>query len=89
MKFVLSGLTFLLMTGQRLSRNQSQTCQCHRCYYNECRTYSERDGTTPMKSVVNQIADIIDNRWKRYSRGLFELPVTASTSISPRSSRTL
>lgn len=49
----------------------------YQCYYNKCRTHSGRDGATPMESVENKIAEISDYRWKKLSRGLFHLPITA------------
>jgi len=46
-------------------------------YYNEGRTHSGRDGTTPVISVDTKVADISHYRWKSHCRGLFELPVAA------------
>ena len=49
----------------------------YQCYYNECRTHTGRDGATPLESSGNKVVDISDYRWKKYCRGLFDLPVAA------------
>jgi putative transposase len=46
-------------------------------YYNECRCHSSRDGATPVDSGTGDVVDIRNYRWKRHSRGLFQLPVAA------------
>ena len=46
-------------------------------YFNEHRTHSGRDGATPAESANNKVVDICNYRWKKYCRGLFELPTTA------------
>ena len=51
--------------------------QDYQCYYNEWRAHSGRHGATPMESGGNKVVDINDYRWKKYCRGLFELPVAA------------
>ena len=51
--------------------------QNYQCYFNQCRTHSGRQGTTPMEPGGNKVVDINDYRWKKHCRGLFELPVTA------------
>jgi hypothetical protein len=52
-------------------------------YYNEHRTHSGRDGSTPIKSVGKKVIDINEYRWKKHCRGLFELPMAVRIRISP------
>ena len=47
------------------------------CYYNEHRTLSGRDGTTPVNPVQMNVVDINQYRWQKHCRGLFELPIAA------------
>jgi hypothetical protein len=49
----------------------------YQVYHNGCRTHSGRQGATPMESGANKVVDISDYRWKKYCRGLFQLPVAA------------
>ena len=49
----------------------------YQAYYNGGRTHSLLDGVTPMKPEGNQVVDLNDYRWKKYCRGLFQLPVAA------------
>ena len=49
----------------------------YQCYYNEFRTHSGRDGSTPAKTGENNILDFNRYRWKKHCRGLFRLPVAA------------
>jgi putative transposase len=49
----------------------------YQCYYNESRTHSGRGGTTPIENTSARVVDISDYRWRKYCRGLFELPVAA------------
>lgn len=49
--------------------------RAYQCYYNECRTHSGRDGSTPAIPAETKDADINHYRWKSHCRGLFELPV--------------
>jgi hypothetical protein len=49
----------------------------YQCYYNECRTHSGREGSTPIESLDRKVIDINDYRWKKHCRGLFELPMAA------------
>ena len=46
-------------------------------YFNEHRTHSGRENTTPDESVKNSVVDIRNYRWKKHCRGLFQLPVAA------------
>jgi len=47
----------------------------YQCYYNECRTHSGRDGTTPVNPESAKIIDINEYRWQKHCRGLFHLPI--------------
>jgi len=49
----------------------------YQSYYNNCRTHSGRDGTTPVDSVGEKIVALNDYQWKKHCRGLFQLPVAA------------
>jgi transposase InsO family protein len=49
----------------------------YQCYYNECRTHSGRDGSTPTEATGSKIVDINKYHWKKHCRGLFELPIAA------------
>ena len=49
----------------------------YKCYYNEYRTHSGRDGATPLESGGNKVVDINGHRWKKHCRGLFHLPIAA------------
>lgn len=49
----------------------------YQCYYNEQRTHSGRDGSTPTEPAVGNIIDINQYRWKSHCRGLFQLPIAA------------
>ena len=51
--------------------------QDNQCYYNERRTHAGRDGTTPVGSSSEKVADINSYRWKQHCRGQFQLPVAA------------
>ena len=51
--------------------------QDYQCYYNEHRTHSGRDGTTPVGSGSEKVADINSYRWKKHCRGQFQLPEAA------------
>jgi putative transposase len=46
-------------------------------YYNEYRCHSSRNGTTPVKSMDQKSVDISHYEWKKYCRGLFQLPIAA------------
>ena len=46
-------------------------------YFNECRTHSGRDGSTPMENTDGKVIDLNDYRWGKLCRGLFELPIAA------------
>ena len=46
-------------------------------YYNAHRCHSSRDGATPVDSGNENIVSLIDYRWKKHCRGLFQLPVAA------------
>jgi len=46
-------------------------------YYNERRTHSSRGGSSPSATTDQKVVDINEYRWKRYCRGLFDLPVAA------------
>ena len=46
-------------------------------YYNVHRTHSGRDGYTPTEATDNKVVDINKYSWKKYCRGLFELPIAA------------
>ena len=46
-------------------------------YYNESRTHSGKSGFTPIENTSAKVIDISDYRWRKYCRGLFELPVAA------------
>ena len=49
----------------------------YQAYYNDDRTHSGRDGTTPVISADTKVADISHYQWKSHCRGLFELPIAA------------
>ena len=49
----------------------------YQCYYNESRTHSGRDGSTPIESADSKVLDINDYLWRKHCRGLIELPVAA------------
>jgi len=49
----------------------------YQSYYNESRTHSGRDGTTPVANADRKIVDINQYQWQRHCRGLFELPLAA------------
>ena len=49
----------------------------YQCYYNECRTHSGRDGSTPIETTSSKVIDINKHRWEKHCRGLFELPIAA------------
>ena len=49
----------------------------YQCYYNESRTHSGKDGSTPIESTDENVIDINDYRWKKHCRGLFQLPIAA------------
>jgi len=49
----------------------------YRAYYNQYRTHSGRNGTTPVETTGGKIIDINQYRWDKHCRGLFELPVAA------------
>ena len=49
----------------------------YKCYYNECRTHSGRDGGTPVDLGAGKVVDINNYRWRKHCRGLFELPIAA------------
>jgi transposase InsO family protein len=51
--------------------------QAYQRYFNESRTHSGLDGRTPVDSGNEKIVAISDYRWKKYCRGLVELPVAA------------
>ena len=46
-------------------------------YYNNCRTHSGRNGSTPIENTDRKVIDINDYRWGKHCRGLFELPIAA------------
>ena len=49
----------------------------YRGYFNECRTHSGRNGSTPIETRGSKIVDINRYGWKKHCRGLFELPIAA------------
>ena len=49
----------------------------YQCYYNESRTHSGRDGSTPTEATGSKVVDINKYRWKKFCRGLFVLPMVA------------
>jgi putative transposase len=49
----------------------------YQCYYNEYRTHSGRDGSTPDESIERKVVDISQYHWEKRCRGLFQLPVAA------------
>ena len=49
----------------------------YHCYYNESRTHSGRNGTTPANPENGKVIDINEYRWQKHCRGLFHLPVAA------------
>jgi transposase InsO family protein len=49
----------------------------YQCYYNESRTHSGRNGTTPVNPESANVIDINEHRWKMHCRGLFHLPIAA------------
>ena len=55
---------------------ENNLCDYHG-YYNEHRTHSGRDDTTPVEPADRTIIKIEEYRWEKRCRGLFELPVAA------------
>jgi putative transposase len=51
--------------------------QDYQCYYNESRTHSGRDGTTPVATERSKVIDVNQYRWQKHCRGLFYLPIAA------------
>jgi hypothetical protein len=49
----------------------------YQCYYNESRTHSGRNGTTPVSPGSAKVIDIKEYRWQKYCRGLYQLPMAA------------
>jgi putative transposase len=49
----------------------------YQCYYNEFRTHSGRNGTTPVNTERGKAININQYRWQKHCRGLFELPMVA------------
>ena len=49
----------------------------YQCYFNERRTHSGRNGTTPVRPEHAKVIDINEYRWQKHCRGLFHLPVAA------------
>lgn len=49
----------------------------YQCYFNQNRTHSSRGCTTPVESNGENVVEISQYRWKKYCRGLFELPIAA------------
>jgi len=49
----------------------------YQCYYNDSRTHSGRNGSTPIENTDRKVIDINDYRWDKHCRGLFDLPVAA------------
>jgi hypothetical protein len=49
----------------------------YQCYFNERRTHSGRNGTTPVNPERAKVIDINEYRWQKHCRGLFHLPVAA------------
>jgi len=45
--------------------------------FNERRTHSGRDGTTPVSPESGKVVDINDYRWQKHCRVLFHLPIAA------------
>jgi transposase InsO family protein len=49
----------------------------YQCYYNEGRTHSGRNGTTPVNPESAKVIDINEYRWQQHCHGLFHLPIAA------------
>ena len=49
----------------------------YQCYNNENRSHSGWAGGIPMETRGSKVVDINDYRWKKYCRGLFQLPLAA------------
>ena len=49
----------------------------YRCYYNEHRCHSSREGMTPLDSDSSKVVDINNYRWEKHCCGLFQLPMAA------------
>jgi putative transposase len=49
----------------------------YQCYYNEFRTHSGRNGTTPVNPESAKVIDINEYRWQKHCRGLFHIPIAA------------
>jgi putative transposase len=49
----------------------------YRCYFNEHRTHSGRNGTTPIENTDRKAVEINNYRWATHCRGLFQLPAAA------------
>jgi putative transposase len=47
----------------------------YQCYFNENRTHSGRNGTTPVSPECGKVVDINQYRWQKRCRGLFQLPI--------------
>jgi hypothetical protein len=49
----------------------------YQLYFNEQRTHSGRDGTTPVGKNDSTVVDIRRYRWEKHCHGLFQLPAAA------------
>jgi len=49
----------------------------YQSYFNQNRTRSSRGGATPVGSNGEKVVEINQYRWRKYCRGLFELPIAA------------
>ncbi|MFP6803706.1 MAG: hypothetical protein VCA12_11310 [Pseudomonadales bacterium] len=49
----------------------------YQCYNNENRCQPGWAGGIPMETRGSKVVDINDYRWKKYCRGLFQLPLAA------------
>jgi hypothetical protein len=49
----------------------------YQCCYNQYRTHSARNGSTPIEATGSKVFDINKYRWEKHCRGLFELPIAA------------
>jgi putative transposase len=52
-------------------------------FFNEGRTHSGRNGTTPKNPESEEVIDINEYRWQKHCRGLFHLPIAAQITNSP------
>ena len=62
-----------------IARQGVERGRCDGSYndFDESRTHSGRDGTTPVNPESAKAIDINEYRWQKHCRGLFHLPIAA------------